>query len=164
MEQWKPIPKYEGFYEASSKGRIRSVDHLRCTPWNTIGKWRGRVLRTWSDPRRYCHVTLCRKGIVKRHAVHQLVLAAFLGTHPKNRWCNHRDGNPANNALSNLEYVTISENCIHAYRVLKVRHGRLGKKHTAATKKKMSLAKRSMSLKQKRLWKYRISRSKRSPT
>jgi hypothetical protein len=66
----------------------------------------------------YLHVQLWWKGRRQGFKVHRLVAAAFLGPCPAGKECNHKDGNRTNAALSNLEYVTQSENTLHSYRVL----------------------------------------------
>jgi hypothetical protein len=66
----------------------------------------------------YPSVYLLRKDKGHRLVVHKLVATAFIGPYPTGKEVNHKDGNRANAALSNLEYVTRSENNFHAYRVL----------------------------------------------
>lgn len=66
----------------------------------------------------YACVMLCKNGIAKSHRVHQLVAEAFLGPCPVGKEINHKNGQRADPRLQNLEYVTPSENCLHAYHVL----------------------------------------------
>lgn len=107
-EEWKPVVGYEGFYEVSSLGNVRSV----------ITKW-GNPRRRPLKPRRhtggYMRVNLCRNntGAVDFY-IHDLVLTAFVGPCPDGHERNHKDGRKANNAADNLEYVTRSQNMIHA--------------------------------------------------
>ena len=97
---WAPIPGYEGLYEASSEGEIRSVARR-----NT----RGGILaqRTHRNGRKI--VSLSRNGVVTTHNVHRLVAAAFLGD-PEGRQVCHNDGDPSHNRLANLRYGTASDN------------------------------------------------------
>ena len=98
---WRSIPGYEGFYEASSEGEIRSLPRE---------KTKGLVLsqRTHKNGRQ--HVSLSRDGLVKTHLVHRLVLAAFEGECPPGFEACHNDGDPGNNRIENLRYDTRSSN------------------------------------------------------
>lgn len=109
-EVWMDIPGYEGLYQASSDGDIRSI------PRRTTS---GGVLRQYISPHNgYCYVTVSKrnKRITKR--VHKLVGLAFWGENSFNgerNQINHIDGNKQNNQLGNLELCTQSENMKHAY-------------------------------------------------
>lgn len=98
-EAWKPVPDLPGI-EASSWGRVRRTN--------------GRQIACCSGPQGYRR---CGVG-VRKFLVHRLVAKAFLGLPAGDLEVNHKDGNPANNHVSNLEWVTRSENHRHAYRVL----------------------------------------------
>jgi hypothetical protein len=102
MEEWRPIAGYEGLYEISNVGRVRN---------------RVRVL-TPNVGKDYARIQLANKGQFHRYQVHLLVLAAFVGPCPKGKQGNHKNGVKTDNHLENLEYVTRSENALHAYRVL----------------------------------------------
>lgn len=117
MEVWKNIPGYEGRYQVSKQGRVRSVDHyVRCGK-NGAGTRlvKGRVLRPGVCLSGHVSVAL-GKGNSKM--VHALVLLAFKGAPPKGYECGHRNGVPADNRLSNLRYITRAENIRDV-----VRHG-----------------------------------------
>lgn len=111
-EQWKAIPGYEGVYEVSDQGRVRSVRRATNT-------YPGRVLKTSKNRREYHRVSLSKDGRTRTASVHRLVVIAFLGNRPEME-VNHIDGDKSNNKLENLEYVTRSENERHA-------HDKLGK-------------------------------------
>ena len=102
-ERWLPVVGYEGDYEVSSKGRVKS--HIR-----------GRILRGGLHDAGYRKYYL-RGGEVKYG--HELVLEAFVGPRPEGHHCCHSDGNPGNNSLENLRWDTVSNN-----RYDTVRHGR----------------------------------------
>jgi hypothetical protein len=115
-EIWKDIPGYEGYYQASNFGNIKSVDriikHTRCKKMHrneTILK-QHRSIRNG-----YMHVSLCVGNIAKTKRVHRLILSAFKPTNNKKMQCNHIDGDKTNNNINNLEWVTQSENMKHAY-------------------------------------------------
>lgn len=118
-EIWKDIPGYKGRYQASTKGRIRSVDHrVRVVAHGTEATRfvRGRVLR----PGQYCksgHVSVVLGHGAKGSPVHQLVALTFLGPVPDGCEVCHNDGNPRNNAVENLRYDTRTENIIDVMRL-----------------------------------------------
>jgi len=100
--EWRPVVGYEGLYEVSSVGEVRSLRS-------------GKLMATPPADGRYPVVVLSGPIAVKTHAVHRLVAVAFLGPCPEKCQVNHKDGCKVNNAISNLEYVTQSENIRHAY-------------------------------------------------
>lgn len=119
-EIWKDIPGYEGSYQASSLGRIRSVD--RCiTQKSRYGlpvtrKLKGRVLRpsgSKKDPHLFVALGHGKNG----STVHSLVAATFLGPCPPGCEVRHLDGDPLNNRIDNLAYGNRSENILDVYRV-----------------------------------------------
>ena len=112
---WKPIPGYENAYEASTEGRIRSLERIvtytrrdgRCVE----RKYSSKVLTPGLNSRGYEIVTLC--DAANRHhtrAIHRLVLETFVGPKKPGQQCRHLDGNIRNNALSNLCWGTSAEN------------------------------------------------------
>lgn len=110
-EEWRPIPGFEGLYEVSSLGRVRSL-HRR-NP--------GRLLRTRIQVKSgipYEAIALSRAGQNVAKYTYSLVASAFLGTRPSGLVVRHLDGDSLNNHLSNLAYGTPSENARDA-----VRHG-----------------------------------------
>lgn len=115
MEQWKQVVGYEGLYEVSDNGRIRSIDRAikRCdgVEWQLQGVVRVQPI----DKRGYPSVVLSKDGVRKTHRVHRIVMDAFAPSGRK-REVNHIDGNKINNRLENLEWATSSENKIHASR------------------------------------------------
>lgn len=112
-EQWKAIPGWEGFYEASDMGRIRSV---RRTVKTATGKrtFRSQIIKPTVRKDLHLTVGLYRDGIGKCMRVHRLVMAAFVGPCPEGMEVCHNNGNPADNQPSNLRYDTRSENMIDA--------------------------------------------------
>ena len=107
-EQWRPIPGYEGLYEASSHGRIRSLPRIAKGP-RGHHRLKGKVLST-PPLREYPVVQLSKAGRATSFRVHVLVAVAFLGDHRRDKVVNHIDGDKSNNHLSNLEWVTYSDN------------------------------------------------------
>ena len=98
-EIWKPIPGYEGHYQASNLGRIRSLKYNEA-----------RVLKYSITRDGYYRVNLYRNNVKKYSLIHRLVWSAFNGAIPEGLEINHRDEDKTNNALLNLELVTPSQN------------------------------------------------------
>lgn len=111
-EVWKDIPGYEGRYQASTAGRIRSVDHrVRVVAHGTEATRlvRGRILRPGAYERSGHLSVVLGHGAIGS-PVHQLVMLTFIGPAPEGCEVCHNDGNPKNNALENLRYGTRSDN------------------------------------------------------
>jgi len=100
-EEWRDMPEYGGLYKVSNTGKIfsRKTGRLRKLTLNHDG---------------YHRVALVYKGKRKSWMVHRLVMLLFVG--PSDLTVNHKDSNRSNNHLSNLEYMTHSENILHGYR------------------------------------------------
>lgn len=123
MENWKAVPGFEGLYEVSDRGRVRSLDRtimkrvVRNGPLIQT-KRRGKVLSVCLDTHGYPMVGLCEDGARQTALVHQLVLNAFVGPKRDGEECRHLNGVRADNRLGNLAWGTPVENTAD-----KVRHG-----------------------------------------
>jgi len=116
VEEWRAVAGYEGRYEVSDWGRVRSLDFYTRRGYGTHMDIRaGRIRKTCFLKAGYEIVSLKKDGVSKRHYVHRLAAEAFIGT--SSLEVNHRDGNKANNRLQNLEYVTRQENVDHSIRI-----------------------------------------------
>lgn len=105
VSDWRPVVGYEGIYEVSSDGLIRSLPRT-----DTKGRpIKGRLMRP-SMAGRYPSVPLCKNARRKTSAVHIIVAAAFLGPRPQGMDVAHNDGDVSNARLSNLRYATHKEN------------------------------------------------------
>lgn len=104
-EEWRPVVGYEGMYEVSDQGRVRSLDRV-----DSIGRLRrGRVLSPSKG--KYLRVRLGSGGQCADLSVHRLVLTAYIGVPPSaDHVAMHLDDDPWNNNLSNLSWGTGSEN------------------------------------------------------
>ena len=119
-EIWKDIPGYEGRYQASTLGRIRSIDH----PVNGICHYTGRpftriIKGRILHPGRFCksgHLSVVLGHGAPGSPVHQLIARTFLGACPNNCEVLHNNGNPTDNRVSNLRYGTRTENILDVYR------------------------------------------------
>ncbi len=107
-EQWAAVPGYPG-YEASDQGRVRSLERqVRCgRGGNSNRTVPPRILRPGRMGSGHLSVALGKGNSV---TVHAAAMAAFVGPTPSGQEIRHRDGNPANNRLSNLHFGTRSEN------------------------------------------------------
>jgi len=105
-ETWKDIPNRE-WYKISNLSNVKSFKRYK--------KWI--ILKKFVDRYWYISAWLCKDGKNKTFKLHRLVLLAFIW--PSELECNHKDWNPLNNNLENLEYCTRSENLLHRHRVLK---------------------------------------------
>lgn len=104
VEKWKPIVDYEGLYEVSNLGQVRSIPRSRC---------KGGILKPHIN-KGYEYVHLCKNGKPYYAKVHRIVADAFLEVIPGKTHVNHIDGNKTNNHVSNLEWCTALENLKHA--------------------------------------------------
>lgn len=112
-EKWKDIPGYEGLYQASTHGRIRSLDRVITYAKNRKRTNPGRVLSphpNTSSESKHLGVKLYKDGKQKGHQVHRLILITWKGPCPPGMQCCHEDGNAQNNKLSNLRWGTRQEN------------------------------------------------------
>ena len=109
IEQWKPIKGYEGMYEVSTYGRVRSLNynHTKRPKLLSLGL---------SADKRYYGVCLCKHGKVKRFRVNRLVAETFIPNPCNYPVVNHIDGNSLNNHVQNLEWCTQSHNINHGKR------------------------------------------------
>ena len=120
-EIWKPISGYEGKYEVSSFGRVRSVDHQRAVvPKDTVCTIKGRILKPAKTSSGYMGVTLCKDGRRITESVHRLVAMAFVPGYFDGAHVNHIDENKENNRADNLEWVTPTENNRHGLHPVRV--------------------------------------------
>lgn len=118
MEEWRPVKGYEGLYEVSNEGRVRSLDRVVIAKDGRKMHVKGRVLSTSGmsgRDRNYPLVTLWSNNRGYSIQVHRLVAFAFLGDPQNGMMVDHIDGDTTNNNVSNLEWVTCGENNSRAY-------------------------------------------------
>lgn len=110
-EEWRWVPGFEGLYEVSDLGYVRSVGRL-VVDSRGIARWfRGRELRNTREGNPgYVKLSLYRDGVRHVTRLHVLVAAAFLGERPRGAHVAHNDGNPCNNRADNLRYATAAAN------------------------------------------------------
>ena len=111
-EEWKAIQGYEGIYEVSNFGNVRSVDRYLDCKIKNVNKhlWKGRIISQQKRKDGRLTVALYSHSKRKRMLVHRVVADAFI-PNPNNYPCiNHKDENPANNKVENLEWCTYKYN------------------------------------------------------
>lgn len=114
-EEWRPAPRFAGFYEVSDLGRVRSVDRVVTRDYGdgrtTTVKRRGKLMKfDYRDG--YAAVRMQANGFSFKAYVHRLVCEAFHGPQPSSEksMVAHNDGNPSNNTPGNLRWATPGEN------------------------------------------------------
>ena len=119
MENWKDIKGYDGIYQVSDKGQVRTVPGKATVRMinghENVRHWKARTLKQKTDKGGYKRVALWSQGKPKTILVHRLVCAAFHPNPDNLPDVNHIDGNPSNNAAENLEWITPRDNLMHAY-------------------------------------------------
>lgn len=99
LEIWKNIDGYDGRYQVSSWGRVRSING---------------ILKPYENHKGYLKIGLMRDGISHKHRINRLVAMAFIPNPDNLPQVNHIDGNKQNNSVTNLEWVTNKRNAEHA--------------------------------------------------
>lgn len=117
-EIWHSVPNYEGLYEASNFGRVKSlgktyVQHFKNkdTTYTSLPK----ILSLHYDKNGYLRCTLNKNGKGIMMPVHRIIGFTFLGIPEKNMQINHKNGIKDDNRIENLEWVTPKENTVHAH-------------------------------------------------
>lgn len=116
-EIWRPVVGYEGLYEVSSYGRVRSLDR-----YDSMNRFlRGRILRLFTDGLGYLSAHLSSNGKVKSFLVHRLVAQAFIPNPDNLPQVNHIDENPSNDNVDNLEWCDGKYNVNYGTRIDRIR-------------------------------------------
>lgn len=116
-EEWRDVVGYEGLYQVSNTGKVRSMNYRRSGAARDL-------VQTLTNG--YPIVCLSASGKQKNHTVHTLVAAAFLGNRPDGYEVNHINAVKNDNRIENLEYVTPSENSYYREAFKVIRHPYLG--------------------------------------
>ena len=120
-EIWRPVVGYEGLYEVSSYGRVRSMDRYVKYSNGRINLHKGRILSPGKDTNGYLQVILTCNGKHKSIKVHRLIVQAFIPNPDNLLEVNHKDEDKTNNSVDNLEWCTRKYNINYGSRKDKVR-------------------------------------------
>lgn len=106
IEEWRPVVGYDGYYEVSNLGRVRSVGKL-----DGAGKFRkGRIRKQKISRTGYMEITLSKDTALKTKKVHRIVAEAFIPNPQNLPFVNHKDESRTNNCVDNLEWITPWDN------------------------------------------------------
>lgn len=114
MERWVSVVDWEGYYDVSDLGNVRCCPRFVDRDWGAVW-WSGDNLKMRKHSNGYSRVQLSRNGESKDFYVHRLVADAFISNLDNRPYVNHINGIKDDNSLSNLEWVTPSQNSQHAY-------------------------------------------------
>lgn len=136
-EVWKDIEGYEGLYQVSNTGEVKSLNYQ--------GSGEIKLLKQYTDKRGYKRIELSKNGKGKTYLVHRLVALVFIPNPDDSPMVNHKDENPSNNNVNNLEWCTHEYNMNYGTRNERIskslkgeKHPLYGKHHSEESKKKMS--------------------------
>ena len=117
-ELWKPVPGFDGMYEVSNLGRVKSCKRTRKSKAGSLSNVQERILKQRSDKNGYLEVALSKDGKLHYYRCHRLVADAFIPNPNHFPVINHRDEDVTNNVVDNLEWCSCSYNT--RYSVYKV--------------------------------------------
>jgi hypothetical protein len=114
-DPWRPIADYEGLYEVSDRGEIRSLDRVLIKQNRRGGSYKahhkGRIMRLTPDKDGYLQVSLCKNGLIKKRKVHKIVLETFDRPCPAGQETLHGAGGVSDNRWpENIKWGTHAEN------------------------------------------------------
>lgn len=114
MELFRTVCGYEGKYEVSNMGNVRSLSRSTLGRWGKMKTSPGRMLKPSISNVGYLRIDLCQGGKPKHHSVHRLVAIAFVPNKHSKGTVNHINGNKLDNRADNLEWATPKEQTSHA--------------------------------------------------
>lgn len=120
-ENWKSVKNYEGLYEVSDLGRVRSLErkfdrvHPKIAGVIQQMTYKSNLVKFHLTSKGYCRIGIYKDGVKRNHLVHRLVADAFLDNTDNKEQVNHKNGVKCDNSLSNLEWCTNIENREHSF-------------------------------------------------
>ena len=141
MEEWRDIKGFEGLYQISNKGRVKSAERIKWSG-NVYYKAPERILKACKrNSNEYLFVNLYKDGKRKPYLIHRLVAEAFLPNLDNLPQVNHKDENKENNCVENLEWCDIKYNCNYGTRNKRLSEKR--RNHPSMSRPVMSINKES---------------------
>lgn len=119
-EIWKDIKGYEGFYQVSNLGRVKSLTRVCKHPLGGNRKVNERIMKLDKNKWGYLRVQLHKDGKDNKFFVHRLVAQAFINNPEKMKFVNHKDEDPSNNHVENLEWCTVQYNNTYGNKMKKM--------------------------------------------
>lgn len=116
QEIWKDVKGYEGSYQVSNFGRVKSLEKIAINVVYGEQRLKEKILKQIKEWTGYYHVNLYNNSIRRTHKVHRLVLTSFCSNPENKAEVNHKNGIKTDNRLENLEWVTRNENQKHAFK------------------------------------------------
>lgn len=110
-----PVLGFEGYYQITIDGRVISLERHILTKKDVRRRIPERVLKAKKHGKGYQFVALCKDGVRNDYYVHRLVASAFIDNPGNLPYLNHLDGNPSNNCVDNLQWVSHKQNVQHGY-------------------------------------------------
>ncbi len=123
MEEWRPIKGYEGYYEVSNKGNVRSLDRVISYSDGHFQSIKGRIMTPNKTKWGYLQIRLSKDSSTKRRHIHDLVAEAYIPNPENLSEVNHKDHNKLNNLVENLEWITHKDNMVDMGKYLRMRNG-----------------------------------------
>lgn len=117
MEEWKDIQGYEGLYQVSNYGRVKSLGNEK--------KRNDKILKAQTKKNMYKQIGLHKDGIEKKYLIHRLVAQAFIPNPNNYKEVNHKDENPSNNNVFNIEWCSSSYNANYGTRKERIGKARI---------------------------------------
>ena len=118
-EIWKDYKNYEGLYQVSNLGRMRSLDRWVNSKNGSMQFRKGRILKLGNNKQGYLSVNLCKNNKIKTYLVHRIIAEVFLPNPDNLPQVNHKDEDKTNNSVDNLEWCTQSYNINYGTRTEK---------------------------------------------
>ena len=123
---WKEIDNYEGYYQISNDGLVKSLKRTifnkKLNRWKTVNE---KILAQHLSGNGYAFVCLCKNGFSKNARIHKLVIETFYGLPNEGLVVHHKDGDKLNNNLINLEYVSKQKNTQEYFKTLGKSNGEI---------------------------------------
>lgn len=117
-EIWKGIKDYEGIYQCSNTGKIRTLDRIVTEKNGKTQFRRGQEIKLRLNKNGYLQFALNKNANRRMVYVHVIIAQTFLSNPDNLKTVNHKDGNKTNNNINNLEWCSYSENNKHSYSIL----------------------------------------------